>query len=115
MASVFKRTRDKGNRLSSWYVAHVDADGVRRMTKGCPDKAATEALARKLESEAELRRRGVIDARSDHLAAHEARHLADHLADWHADATARGMTRRHADQFRTPAARVAAMVRGARL
>ena len=50
---------------SSWYVAFVDEHGVRRTVKGCPDKAVTEALARRLESEAELRRRGVIVPRTD--------------------------------------------------
>ena len=82
MASVFKRARDKGNRLASWYVAYVDADGVRRTEKGCPDKAATEALARKLESEVELRRGGIIDAKAEPYAAHAARPLSEHLADW---------------------------------
>ena len=32
------------------------------MVKACPDKAASEAMARKLESEAELRRRGLEDS-----------------------------------------------------
>ena len=79
MASVFKRTRDKGNRLASWYFAYVDADGVRRTEKGCPDKAATEAMARKAESEADLRRRGIIDAKADKYASHAARPLSEHL------------------------------------
>ena len=51
MASVFKRKRDKANRLASWYIAYSDENGVRRTVKGCPDKSATEAIARKLESE----------------------------------------------------------------
>jgi hypothetical protein len=82
MASVFKKTRDKSNKLASWFIAYQDEHGHRRTVKGCPDKAATEAMARKLESEAALRRRGVIDPKADAYAAHEATPLADHLAAW---------------------------------
>src|SRR5262245_25230531 len=99
MASVFKKARDRKCPGASWFIAYVDDRGVRRMVKGCPDKAATEALARKLESEADLRRRGVIDRKADAYAAHEARPLAVHLADWHRDMTARGKTAKHADQY----------------
>ena len=73
MASVFKRTRDRQRKGASWYIAYADENGIRRTVKGCPDKAATEAMARKLESEAELRRRGVIDPKADAYATHEAR------------------------------------------
>ncbi len=58
MASVFKKARDRKRSGASWFIAYNDEHGVRRMVKGCPDKSATEALARKLETEAELRRRG---------------------------------------------------------
>src|SRR3954468_13028015 len=96
MASIFKRTRDKKRPGSSWYIAYADERGVRRSVKGCPDKAATEAMARKLESEAELRRRGVIDPKADAYSSHEAWPLADHLADWHSHLVAKGATRQHA-------------------
>src|SRR5262249_57682662 len=96
MASVFKKTRDRSNKLASWFIAYQDEHGRRRMVKGCPDKAATEQLARKLESEAELRRRGVIDPKADAYAAHEARPLADHLADWRASLLPKGHTAKHA-------------------
>ena len=85
------------------------------MVKGCPDKAATEAMARKLESEADLRLRGVIDRKADAYAAHESVPLADHLADWHGDMMARGKTPKHADQYRERAGKLAALVRGVRL
>lgn len=64
MASVFKRKRDRLRKNSSWFIAYSDENNVRRTVKGCPDKAATEAVARTLESEAELRRRGVIDPKT---------------------------------------------------
>jgi hypothetical protein len=37
VASVFKRKRDKGNRLASWYVAYTDENGEQRTQRGCPD------------------------------------------------------------------------------
>ena len=33
-----------------WYYRHVDADGIKRETKGCTDSRATEELARDAES-----------------------------------------------------------------
>src|SRR6516162_7590053 len=98
MASVFKKTRDRTNKLASWFISYRDENGKRRMAKGCPDKAATEAMARKLESEAALRRRGVIDPKADTYAAHEARPLAEHLADWRAFLLGKGRSQRHADE-----------------
>ena len=70
MASVYKKSRDKKRPGSSWYISYADEHGKRTTLKGCPDKGATEAMARKLESEADLRRRGIIDPRSDAYATH---------------------------------------------
>src|SRR4051812_25417447 len=100
MASVFKKTRDRQRKGSSWYIAYVDERGRRRTLKGCPDKAATEAVARKLESEAALRRRGVIDLKADAYVNHGARPLADHLEDWYRDMQAKGKTPQHAKLYR---------------
>ena len=113
MASIFKRKRDRQRKGASWYFAYSDADGVRRTVKGCPDKAATESMARKLESEAELRRRGVIDPRSDAYAAHAARPLEDHLADWHASLIAKGYTAKHTAQSTDRVRRLVAVMFGA--
>ena len=53
--SVFKKARDRQRKGSAWYINYTDEHGVRRQVKGCSDKTATEAMARKLESEAELK------------------------------------------------------------
>jgi hypothetical protein len=98
MASVFKRKRDKANRMASWYIAYSDQNGVRRTVKGCPDKAATEAMARKLESEADQRRRGVLDPKDDRYAAHEAKPMAEHLEAWRSYLLGKGNSHRHADE-----------------
>ncbi len=106
MASVFKRLRDKKRQGASWYIAFTDETGRRRSLKGCPDKQATEAMARKLESDAELRRRGVVDPRTDAYAAHEARPLLGHLADFRAALVAKGNSLKHASMTHNRAARV---------
>ena len=113
MASVFKRKRDRQRKNASWFIAYQDERGKRRMVKGCPDKAATEQLARKLESEAELRRRGVIDPKADAYAAHEARPLADHISEWRADLIHRGDTAKHADLSTDRVRRLVAVMFGA--
>src|SRR5512135_1748134 len=106
MASIFKRTRDRQRKGASWDIAYADENGIRRTVKGCPDKAATEAMARKLESEAELRRRGVIDPKADAYASHEARSLADHLDDYQAYLSDKGGTGNHAVKSRRRAEKV---------
>jgi integrase len=115
MSSVFKKARDRKRPGSSWYIAYSDENGIRRMVKGCPDKAATKAMARKLESEAELRRRGVIDPKADAYRDYERRPLSEHLADWCAFLVGKGDTPAHADMSRRRVARLVALVRGARL
>src|SRR5690348_4121616 len=109
MASVFKRTRDRRRKGSTWYIAYVDENGVRRTKRGCPDRAATEAMARKLESEAELRRRGVIDPRADAYASHEARTLTEHLQDFRRVLVAEDRTPRHVQMTLSRAERVVAL------
>ena len=63
MASVYKK--DKKKKGSPWYIAYVDENGKRNVVRGCPDRSATEQIARKLESEVELRRRGIVDPKAD--------------------------------------------------
>ena len=82
MASVFNRKRDRQRKNSAWYIVYLDENGKRITVKGCADKSATKAISRKLESEAELRRRGAIDPKTDKYRAHEAIALADHLEAW---------------------------------
>src|SRR5262249_12717971 len=115
MASVFKRKRDRARKNASWFIAYQDENGKRRMVKGCPDKAATEAMARKLESEADLRRRGVIDPKADAYAAHEATPLADHLVAWGGSLQAEEATAKHVELVLSRARRIVALMRGAAL
>lgn len=65
MASVFKRGRDKTKRRSVWYISYDDHQGKRRTRKGFTDKGLSEQLGAKLEHEAMLRKRGLIDAEGE--------------------------------------------------
>ena len=87
MASIYRRKKG-----GCFYITYQVRPGQRKTLKGCKDKAATEALARKLEADAMLRREGVIDARADRYAAAEAKPLNEHVADLAAALKAKGVT-----------------------
>jgi integrase len=80
MASIFKRGRDKNKRRPHWYVSYSDHNGRRRTKKGFTDKALTEQMAAKLENEAMLRERGLIDPEDERIATQKATLLSVHLA-----------------------------------
>ena len=61
MASIFKLSRDKGKKNKPWYIQYFDHEGKRVTEKGFTDKGLTEQLAAKLENEAMLRKKGLID------------------------------------------------------
>ncbi len=110
MASIYRRKGD-----DKYTISYHIRPGVRKEVRGCADRKATEALARKLESDAMLRREGVIDAKADQYSAAEAKPLmvkdADgkvtggHLADFHAAMLAKGVTDSHAREARAKVAR----------
>ena len=105
MASVFKRG-GRANRRGSYYIAYYDENGKRRTVKGCTDKEASEALARKLEADALLRRKGVINPKDDQYAAAERVLLAEHLDDFRADLLKKHVTKKHANTVFRRASRV---------
>ncbi len=79
MASVFKRGRDKKKRRAFWYVSYTDHKGIRRTKKGFTDKTLTEQLGAKLENEALLRERGLIDPEDERIASQKASPISGHL------------------------------------
>ncbi len=81
MASIFKRG-GKGAK-GYYYVQWHDHTG-RRKTKCArtTDKAAAERIARKLESDAALRRDGVIDPELDEVTRESRRSIESHLLDF---------------------------------
>jgi site-specific recombinase XerD len=80
MASVFKKSRDKGKKNKPWWIEYTDADGERAYSKGFTDKGLTEQLAAKLENEVMLRKRGMIDPAQERLLAIKQEPLEEHLA-----------------------------------
>jgi site-specific recombinase XerC len=79
MASVFKRGRDQGKRRAHWYVSYTDHLGRRRTKKGFTDKSLSEQMAAKLENEAMLRERGLIDPDDERIAGQKTILLSVHL------------------------------------
>jgi len=90
MASIYRRKKG-----GTFYITYHVRPRQRRTVKGCKDKAATEALARKLEADVMLRREGVIDVRAEKLAQWESLPLKDHLADFENAMRARSVTTKH--------------------
>ena len=95
MASVFKRG-GKGNRGGYWYVSWFDHTGKRRSKCArTTDKATAERIGAKLETEAALRRDGVINAGEETVAQQSRRSIAEHLADFEAKMRAANRTAMH--------------------
>ena len=59
MATIYKRSQDRGKRRAPWYIGYTDHNGRRRTAKGFTDKAETERLAARLEDEARMIREGL--------------------------------------------------------
>jgi len=106
MASIHKRKGKAG-----WWVSYSPTPYTRRTVYAGPDKATAKALARKLESEALLRQKGVIDDRAERWSEAEARPLAEHLAEWVTVLKARGNTAKHAGQNEARVRRVLDLAR----
>jgi len=90
VASIFKRGGRKGR--GGYYVAYYERPGLRKTVYAGTDRAGAEALARKLETDAMLRRKGVIDPTADRLAAEEVKPLGEHVRDFVATLAASGAT-----------------------
>jgi integrase len=99
----------------NWFYRFIDADGVQRERKGCPDRRETEGMAAAAEAEVAKIRGGYIDPKDIAYGVHEARPLADHLADWHAYLLGKGSTRQHADLSRNRVARLIDLARAKRI
>lgn len=79
MAAVFKRGRDKSKKNKCYVIQYWDHEGKRQFAKGFTDKALTEQLAAKIESEVMLRKRGMIDPEQEKYAAQKKTPITDHL------------------------------------
>ena len=90
MASIYRRGGKK-NRKGTYYIKYYDENGKRLTKRGCSDKDATEALARKLEVDVMLRKQGIIDPKADRYAEEGRKPIEEHLADFHEGMLARGV------------------------
>ena len=95
MASIFKRGPDKKKKNAPYFISYQDHDGKRRTVRGMTDKGLTEQLAAKLENEALLRRRGVIDPNDERLAGEKRRPIEELLTAYEAALSRRANTRKH--------------------
>ena len=68
MASIFKRTADLRDKGKPYLISYNDEHGKRHTVAGCTDRVATEEIARKLETDARLRKRGILDAAQERVA-----------------------------------------------
>ncbi len=74
MASIYRRKKG-----GCFYITYFVRPGQRKTLRACKDRAATEALARKLEADAMLRAKGVIDGKAEQYTKWETTPLADHV------------------------------------
>ena len=82
MASIFRRKKSRKNSLYS--IQYTNHEGKRKTVKGFTDKALTEQLAGKLESDARLRKMGLIDPDQECLAEHRQTSIEDLLPKFEA-------------------------------
>jgi len=82
MASVFKRSADKRDKGKPYYIAYSTEAGRRRVVAGCTDRAASEEIARKLESDVKLRQRGIIDPSQERIAEQSRRSIREHVEEF---------------------------------
>jgi integrase len=95
MGSVFKRGGKK-NRGGNYYVSWFDHTGKRQSKSAkTTDKATAERIAAKLESDAALRRDGVIDPALDGISQESQRSVESHLSDYKAKLQAANRTEDH--------------------
>ncbi len=77
MASIFKR--DKRKRNANYWIQYTNHIGKRKTVKGFTDRGLTEQLAAKLENEAMLRQRGLIDPQAEQACEQRKTSLEEHL------------------------------------
>jgi len=75
----------------TWWAQYKGADGAYHRERGYTDRAATVALARKLEKRAARQAVGLVDEFEESAR----RPIAEHLNDFERDLTARGNTTKH--------------------
>ncbi|NQU22273.1 MAG: tyrosine-type recombinase/integrase [Candidatus Nealsonbacteria bacterium] len=95
MATVFKRG-GRGKRTARYYIAYFDHTGKRQVRSArTTDKATADRIAAKLETDAALRRDGVIDVQLDSICQQAKRTIESHLEDFQAKMVSEDRAARH--------------------
>lgn len=98
MASVFKKGGKK-NRGGYWYIKWTTHDGkVVRKSSRTTDKAAAERIAAKYETDAALRRTGVVDPGLEQVGEQARRTIGSHLEDFKAKLKSANRDPKHIEQ-----------------
>ncbi len=79
MATIYKRSKKKGE---CYWIQYLDHKNNRLTVKGFTDKGLSEELAAKLETEARLRRTGMVDASLDRVIEQRAIPIAEQLSEF---------------------------------
>ena len=79
MASIWKRKSERRDPNANWNISYRDERGQRLTVTGCSDRRATEEIARKLESEVALRRRGVVSPVAERIVEAARVPIAEHI------------------------------------
>ncbi len=82
MASIYKRSQDKGKKRTAWYFNYTDYTGKQRTRYGFTDKKKTEQLATAVEQKERQRKLDLIDPAQERLAAEKSRSMSEHIADY---------------------------------
>ncbi len=80
MASIWKRKAERRDPSAKWRITYVDEHGKPKTVTGYTDRRATDELARKRETDAGLRRRGVHDPTAERIAEQGRVPVAEHVA-----------------------------------
>ncbi len=82
MASIFKRSEDRRDKRKPYLIAYTDEHGKQHTVTGCTDRAATEEIAAKLQADARLRKRGILDATRERIAEQSRRPIGEHIGEF---------------------------------
>lgn len=82
MASIYKRSQDKGKKRTAWYFNYTDYTGKQKTRRGFTDKKKTEELAAAVEQKERQRKLDLIDPAQERLVAEKNRSMSEHIADY---------------------------------
>src|SRR4051794_29560900 len=98
-----------------WYYRYVDGHGIKRERKGCPDRRATEEMARAAESEAARIRSGLVDPKAEGFLKAERRPLGEHVEDFRDYLAGKGDDPRYVHIVRAHVVRIVALTKAGRI